>query len=536
MNVSQQARTRKSLWQVRAAAELERRRRSAPKQSSKQAKYGNNLLGYAETVLGAQFTEDQKRVAQSVQDFPITIVKSANAVGKTHVAAHLAVAFYQVFEDAQVYTAAAPPEDNLKRLLWGEIGSILQKHSKEFAGHQTNVLHVERNPRSFLTGVTIPASGTPQQREAKFSGKHAPHLMFVCDEGDAIPDEVYAGIEACGSGGWFRLLIMFNPRHESGPVYRMERDGLANVVSLSAFDHPNVRTGEDTIPGAVTLVKTIKRINEWTRPLIEGEKVDSEVFGLPEFLIGQTAKKDDGTSYPPLPEGRRKIVDPSFSYMVLGQYPAQSEQQLISKSWIAAARSRWDLYVAANGERPPVGVRPIHGQDVAEFGADLNAACFRYGGYVAPIQRWGGVDPMVTADRAAGLAADRQAEVTNVDCTGVGAGVAPAIERKGCKASRVMVASSPTETSEQGEFDMLRDQLYWAVREWLRTDTGSMLPPDERLCEELATPTYSTTIRGNKIKVMTKEEIKKLLRRSPDGMDSLALTFAPASLREIVFF
>ena len=75
-------------------------------------------------------------------------------------------------------------------------------------------------------------SGTEAQREAKFSGKHAPYLLFILDEGDAIPDEVYRGIESCMSGGHARLLIMFNPRAEVGEAYRMERDGRANVIKL----------------------------------------------------------------------------------------------------------------------------------------------------------------------------------------------------------------------------------------------------------------------------------------------------------------
>lgn len=35
-------------------------------------------------------------------------------------------------EKSQVYTAAAPPESNLKKLLWGEIGSIVEKHPDLF--------------------------------------------------------------------------------------------------------------------------------------------------------------------------------------------------------------------------------------------------------------------------------------------------------------------------------------------------------------------------------------------------------------------
>ena len=93
-------------------------------------------------------------------------------------------------------------------------------------------LMIARNAMEFIAGVSIPTSGSEQQREAKFSGKHAPHLMFLMDEADAVPDEVYRGIESCMSGGNTRLLCMFNPRTPSGAVYRMIRDGKAHVVKL----------------------------------------------------------------------------------------------------------------------------------------------------------------------------------------------------------------------------------------------------------------------------------------------------------------
>jgi hypothetical protein len=51
-----------------------------------------------------------------------------------------------------------------------------------------------------------------------------------------------------------------------------------------------------------------------------------------------------------------------------------------------------------------------------------------------------------------------------------------------------------------------------------------MLPPDEVLLEELQTPTYE--IRNGKIRVMDKQTMRELLKRSPDRADSLCLTFA----------
>jgi hypothetical protein len=77
-----------------------------------------------------------------------------------------------------------------------------------------------------------------------------------------------------------------------------------------------------------------------------------------------------------------------------------------------------------------------------------------------------------------------------------------------------------------GEFKILRDQLWWSCREWLRADPTSMLPPDEMLVEELLCPTYE--IKAGKIRIMDKDTMRELLKRSPDRADALCLTFGPA--------
>ncbi len=195
-------------------------------------------------------------------------------------------------------------------------------------------------------------------------------------------------------------------------------------------------------------------------------------------------------------------MEPAFSYMVLGQYPAKGSNQLISMEWIARARSRWDAYVSEHGEVPPENTYAVMGQDIGEFGSDSNAACFRYGGFVERLILWSGVDTVVTGDRAISEYKGRSVIRANIDATGIGAGVAPHMQRGGCSAYPVKVASSPTETTELGEFHILRDQLWWACREWLRTDLGVMLPPDELLIEELQTATYE--VHNGKIRIMKK--------------------------------
>jgi hypothetical protein len=254
--------------------------------------------------------------------------------------------------------------------------------------------------------------------------------------------------------------------------------------------------------------------------------------------VGAVATAPDGHDYPPLPAGYRRVTNPAFHYMVLGQYPPQSENQLISQTWIDQAVMRYHTYVAQYGHTPPVNIAPVVGFDVAGGGNDYNYACKRYGGLVMPLHGWKGVDPDTSALRLGEYVSNLYPKDKRgllkilVDATGVGSAVAPRLKRMGySRAESVFVASSATEVpldadgEPMGEFFQLRDQLWWTMREWLRTDPGAMLPPDDDLAQELHTPLYR--IHNGKIRVDDKDTMKEMLGRSPDKADALGMTFAP---------
>jgi hypothetical protein len=488
------------------------------------SKYQADPILFCKEVLQETFTTDVEEMMCSVRDFPVTVARSANATGKTFAAARLAIWFYKCFPESQVFLAAAPPESNLRKLLWAQVMSVVHKHPDLFHNDQVRDLNIGRSPQSFIAGTTIPASGTEYERQARFSGKHAPALFFIFDEGDAIPPEVFTGAETCMSGGHARMLTLFNPRSPSGVPYLMERDRRANTVHLSAMRHPNVVSGEDKVPGAVTRAVVARRVNEWCRPLVGEEEPDSESFELPSFLVGAVGVSQAGVEYPPLACGHYKILNPAFAYSVLGILPAAPVNQLINREWINAARARWHMYVREHGERPPAGVSGVAGLDPAEFGPDSNAFCCRWAGFVSRLILWNGVDVVVTAERGVQEFRSRKLLRACVDSIGIGSGIPPVMRRLGVPAFAVKASAKPQDEVEGvGQFGTLRDDLWWRTREWLRTDPSATLPPDEQLAEELAIATYQVD-RG-RIKVMNKDTMKELLRRSPDRADSLVLTF-----------
>lgn len=506
--------------------------------STDYTKYQKDPVAFAKEVLGIQvITDEVAEMLESVRDNRVTVARSATGTGKTFGAMVASTWFYKCFADSSVYTTANPHENN--KILWAEIGDITTKQSALFTNDKIIDFHISRSKKDFITSLTVPTTGTDATKEGKFSGKHHIHMLFVVDEGDTLPDFAYRGIEGCMSGGLIvRLLIMYNPRAEAGAPYRMERDEMANIIHLSAFNHPNVITGEHIIPGAVSREITVQRINEWTRPLVESESRTINCFDLPDFLVGVTAQKMKGNGsgeYPPLVAGTYEVREQPFHYIVLGQYPPQPAQQLISREWVNRARARYEVYLAENGNVPPAGVKPIMGGDVAEYGSDSNCRCLRYGGYIPPLLLWGGMDTVASGDR---FVEEHQAygvTTSYIDSTGLGAGIAPQMVRLKCTAIGVKVAERAPTDCEFGTFKQLGDQLYWSMREWLRVDPGAMLPDDEELIQELLTPTY--TVTNGVVKVMPKNPtegkvcMRDLLKRSPDRMEALRMTFfQPANL------
>ena len=491
--------------------------------------------GWIEEAFGVRLSAGIRQMIRSVAQNRVTIVLSANSTGKTHGAARLALAWWKIYagrqdtESVEVYTAAAPPESNLDNGLWAEIDTATGEEAPGLFQNDTlKDKHAESDPKKKVTGLTIPQTGTDKQREARFSGKHADSLLFIVDEADAVPRPVYDGIESCMSGGSdARLLCLLNPREKRGWVYQRVRSGSANVIRLSALDHENVVQGEQVIPGAVTRETVVRRIAEWSRPLAEGEDdTGKKTFEVPEYLVDCTAERDDGTETEPLEAGTRVVTDGRLCHMVLGVYPPAGSDQLISEEWVARAQQRWRRYVQQHGETPTGGRL---GYDVASEGADLNAVCHRVGDLVrrfGPGHTWNGVDSSKGAQKVNDLLPHLGPSHAFVDVTGVGDGVPRQLD---CEATGVQFGESAPEPEESKRVDAhchrMRDYLYWAVREWLRTE-DAMLPPDGELEEELTVLTYERDdLQG--IQVMKKKAMKQALGRSPDKLDSLALTFAP---------
>ena len=164
----------------------------------------------------------------------------------------------------------------------------------------------------------------------------------------------------------------------------------------------------------------------------------------------------------------------------------------------------------------------IMGVDVAEYGDDDTAIACRQGRVVLPIERRHGLGPM----EVAGLVARRidawQPDAVNVDCTGVGSGVADRLLEMGySQVNRVHFGERAIEGEQYG---LRGDEMWGEFNAWL-DDIPNSLPDDDVLERDLTGRRYGYD-SSRRLRLESKEQMKKRGLKSPDSADAVALTFA----------
>lgn len=108
-------------------------------------------------------------------------------------------------------------------------------------------------------------------------------------------------------------------------------------------------------------------------------------------------------------------------------------------------------------------------------------------------------------------------EYVGVDGIGVGAGTVNALKELDLQIVNIKGSETPVQFNSAEEFNNLRSQLWWQMREDLRLGEIK-ITNDPALIADLITPKW--IVRNGNIIVESKEEIKKRLGRSPNKGDA----------------
>ena len=213
-------------------------------------------MKFAEEVLGVEtLTDKQKMVLNSIAQYKRTSVKSGHGVGKTMVMAIACLYFISVYDPAVVLTTA-PTERQVKQLLWREIRHRHRMSLVPLDGRPL-IMQMEISPIRYMLGLSTKDANQLQ-------GFHNPNILVVIDEANEYPTELYEPIESLLSGGEIiRFVQIGNPILPAGPFFDSFSDPEVNAITISCLEHPNIVSGKNLIPGAVTWEWIERQRNLW---------------------------------------------------------------------------------------------------------------------------------------------------------------------------------------------------------------------------------------------------------------------------------
>ena len=317
---------------------------------------------------------------------------------------------------------------------------------------------------------------------ALIEGAHADRLLFIYDEGKAIPAGTFDACEGAFSG-----------TGRSSRARRRRRPAIRRAGSTTSTPAgPAMRTGT---PAHVTLAEAIAagRISEsWAEQRRKQWGEESAVY----------------------------------ANRVLGDFHAGDEDTVIPLRWVEAANERWQEWDAAG--RPGLPGPHRAGVDVARSGEDKTVVAIRLGPVLAELRRSSKEDTMQTTGRVKGYLDTDPEATAMVDVIGIGAGVLDRLREQGCKAEPFNASAGTKNTDVTGElgFANIRSAAWWLLRELLDPSRGSdlALPVDDLLLGDLTAPKWKV-LSGGKIQVESKDDIRKRIGRSTDDGDAVVQSF-----------
>lgn len=432
-------------------------------------------------------------VYHAIRDWKDVGAESGTGTGKSYGVAILILWFLACWENSLAFTFA-PVEKQLKLYIWKNIGELFPRFRQHFPQAELTDLclrmrgGIDESWAAHGYAVGVKAG---EQVSTAAAGMHAEHMLLVYEETPGIPLPVMeAGENTCVGPHNLRLAIG-NPNNQLDALHRFCTSPGVRHVRISALDHPNVVTGNDSlIPGAVSAPKIERR----------------------RLKYGESS--------------------PVYESRVRGISPEQASDSLIRLEWLKASAARW-LVAARDGR---ISKRATaKGVDVANS-KNGDRACIvdfaerfviRIDAFSCPDSNALGRQVALEMD-----AANLKPAYVGVDPIGVGAGTVnelrrmrkdvqalAASERAVDRAQRAPDGSSCEWVPDANLFKNFRSQVYWQAREDLRLGMIDV-PEDLALWEEL---TAFTFVDEPKTLVEAKDEVAERLGRSPDKSDAFVL-------------
>lgn len=471
--------------------------------------YQTKPVEFFRNVLGVEPWTKQVEIIEAIRDYPRVAVCAGHKVSKSHTAAGASLWYYCSFTDARVIMSSTTARQ-VDQILWRELRMMRARsgrcveckladpeafrirrpcpHSTLIEGEQGELARTGLKSDDFREIVGF----TARQAEA-VAGISGGNILYILDEASGIPDEIFEAVEGNRAGGAKALLLGNGTRNE-GEFYEAfnSKSHLYKTIRVSSEESPNVVAKRVVIPGLATC--------EW----IEEKKIE----------WGEDS--------------------PLYQVRVKGQHATHEEGRIFSLHKIEQSEQRWE-------ETPDAG-RLFIGIDPAGASGTGDEFCFapRRGFKLLALRAFRGLNEeqalvqLILLINEFGL--KRETPVVVVDREGeIGNKLAIKLREYSGKHPAAFevstVRASDRAVRAAHIYDRIRDELAANLEQWMRD--GGAIVEDAKLEKELHSLQWKQHVNGRIKLHPPKEQLKKILGRSPDRFDALALsTWESLSLRD----
>lgn len=396
-------------------------------------------------------------------------IRAGHGVGKSALESWLII-WFLLFKRPCKIPVTANSQDQLRDVVWAEVARWhreLPTFIKDMIEVTSERVCIKADPEA---AFAVARTARPEKPEA-LQGFHSPNLLFVLEEASGIEDIIFETAGGALTGANAMVIMAGNPTRAQGYFHRAFT---INRESWRCFHVP---------------CSASSRVSpDYAKEIATEYGVDSNVYRV----------------------------------RVLGEFPTSEDDAVIPLGLIEAAVVR---------DVSPSEAGIVWGLDVARFGDDSTALVKRRGNMmIEPSREWKKFDLMQTAGVISKeymeTPLDKRPSAINVDVIGMGGGVVDRLRELGLPVRGVNVGEAASTSPHL--FMRLRDELWWKARDWFEGRSCTM-PNDGALIGELVSPKYKLESSG-KIKIESKDEMKKRGVKSPNRADAFCLTFAGGDL------
>jgi len=411
--------------------------------------------------------------SQACHDYD-TIGKCAwstgSGVGKTALLARLKLHFLYT-RPFSIVPCTAPTKKQLYNVLWAETGRAMAQSpiiQSLFEWQQERIFFKTQKDKWFAVAITSTPPKPGAMTTESLQGYHAENILFIIDEASGISDQVMGAADGAMSTPNAKALMASNPTRNTGYFHRAMWEEVLKAL--------------------------------WARIFVNVEDIDADYIDKDSIHRLAVIYGKDSDYY------RMRIR---------GLPPRAEFNALVTPEQVYEAHKR----VCEKSSHIFIGCDP------ARYGDDDTVIYIRDGNVILERACIHGMSTVQVVDTLIALDNTYNADEIRIDIIGIGSGIHDDLKRRlKEKSHKVRSVGVGEDANDKNTFFNKRAEVMWQIRNVI--DVMSIPFETPLLDEELTTIHYGWDSKDKRIKIESKDETKRNIRRSPNDADAFALVCA----------